>query len=86
MKTAITTQKTRQNVLRVTPFYVPISISQNMIPDMANATLKLAVQNLKFSYRLAVYCDAMSTAPPAAPIRNYEALMIFWSLENASMT
>jgi len=77
MKTAITTQNTKQNVLRVTPLYVPISMSQNMIPDMANATLKFAVQNLKFSYRLAVYWDAMSTAPPAAPIRNYEALMRF---------
>jgi len=76
MKTAIIIQKTRQNVLRVIPFYVPKSISQNMIPDIANATLKFVVQNLKFSYRLAVYWDAISTAPPAAPIRNYEALMI----------
>jgi len=76
MKTAIIIQKTRQNVLRVIPFYVPKSISQNMIPDIANATLKFAVQNLKFSYRLAVYWDAISTAPPAAPIRNYDALMI----------
>jgi hypothetical protein len=45
------------------------------MPDIANATLKLAVMNLKLTYKLAVYCEAMSTAPPAAPMMNYAALI-----------
>jgi hypothetical protein len=50
------------------------------MPDIANATLKLAVMNLKFSNRFAVYCDASRTAPPEAPMRNYAPLTNIGSL------
>jgi len=56
-----------------------------MMPDIANATLKLAVMNLKLGYRFAVYCEAIRTAPPAAPMIKYAALMTIGSLDNPSI-
>ena len=54
------------------------------MPDIAKATLKFAVMNLKFSNRFAVYCEPISTAPPAAPIRKYAALTNIGSLVEPS--
>jgi hypothetical protein len=55
------------------------------MPDIAKATLKLAVMNLKSCYRLAVYCDASSTAPPDAPRMKYAMFTTMASFVNASI-